>query len=143
MSQAWESRIEREPIWTDADRHKMQALALYESEICPQCGFHASLHDPENHFQPRWHNCPIAKGKAQAERTQQRLDEEQRKRAGERATSDPADGRLGYMHLLSDEELDEKRRERAERGRGSSPHAESASSSPSTSTETGTSTVSR
>lgn len=135
MGEAVESRTEREPDWTDADHRKMQALALYESQLCDQCGFHESLHDPDSNFYlPEWETCPIAKGYATEERKQKKRDGQH----DESALSHPGDGRRLLMRRLDEAEVDDLRSRRAERGAGSSPHAASASSSTSKSTATKT-----
>lgn len=112
---AVETVLEREPEWTERDRHKMLALALYESQICPDCGFHESLHDPAtNFYRGEFRVCPIAKGAAGIEARQNKLDEQWAKRQPEHVTTHPRHGRRLVMVRLSPEQVEDERAKRKE-----------------------------
>lgn len=94
----------REPEWDDQQRERMLQLAEYEAGVCPDCGTHHEMRDPERHFYQM--ETPICSVCAGIERTQRMLteqDDENGKRLRDQAVSEPrpSDGRKLNARLLS------------------------------------------
>lgn len=90
----------RETEWSDYERDKMLALALYESEIC-DCGLHKSIADTDPDLETVVRICPVCSNLARNGRIIADRDATQlKKRHGEKIPAEaprPDDGR--YLTL--------------------------------------------
>lgn len=88
----------------------MQALAVYEAQICA-CGFHESFLDPKTNFftfEKRF--CPVCASSDQYERTLKEQDDAAVEHLSEApaAHPQPADGRRVFLRRLTSREIAEQ-----------------------------------
>lgn len=112
--------VTRETEWDDRQRDRLLALGLYESGVC-ECGFHRKVaSDTDNLFTFQTETCPVCRGVARMSRMQEREDEEEAKRLGEKpAPSTPrlADGRRTFVRQLPPAEAAEMRAQKSRSAR--------------------------
>lgn len=109
--------VEREPRLTDLDRHDLEALAMYEADLCV-CGSPITLGDQNRTHSPDSRVCPTCAAAAVWNRVLGDQDEQWKKANKDAAPKvrRPWDGRHLTMRFLTPTQAAAERERRAKGG---------------------------